>query len=211
MEQILNIARDQAIVWIARWGDWAVVPALLLDPGGVPWPWIFVMLLAEQAGKNPVVLCAMGLCVLALFDHAMYWLGAIAGRPLLFKARHRFPAICKSIHEAETWLRERGGWALVIGRFLPVMGRWIGLAAGLAHVPYGRFAFLQLAGASITVVGFGVLAHFVGEKTFHEPWFPAALFWAFVGGTAFTILGGVWAWWQKRRNKLKDTSLNGAA
>ena len=200
MKELLDVARDQAVYWLQTWGDWAVVPALLLDPGGVPWPWIFVMLLAEQAGKNIALLFVMGIGVLAAFDHAMYWLGALGGRPLLRKARGRFPAMCESIEKSETWMRERGGWTIVLGRFLPIIGRWVGLVSGLTHVPYARFTLLQLIGASITVVGFGALAHFVGEKTFHEPWFPAALFWTFVVGTAFTALGMIWAWLQKRRS-----------
>lgn len=207
MEEILNVARDQAVIWLQNWGDWAVIPALLLDPGGVPWPWIFLMLLAEEAGKNILVLFALGLCVLAAADHAMYWFGYLAGRAGINRLSKRFPAVCNSMLAAEKALQGRGQWAIVIGRFLPFLGRWVGLAAGLAHVPYARFSLLQLFGASISVVGFGALAHFVGEKTFHQPWFAEALFYSMAGGIVFSLLATAWGLWLKRR---KDDSLKGA-
>lgn len=200
MEHTLNAARDLAVGWLAQWGDFAVVPALLLDPGGVPWPWIFLMLLAEQAGNNILVLFVLGLAVLGIADHGLYWFGYIIGRKGLERLSVRFPGVCQAVLNAEKALSGRGQWAIVIGRFLPFLGRWVGLAAGVAHVPYARFTVLQLIGASITVVGFGLLAHFVGEKTFHEDWFPAALFYSFVGGIAFTIIGTIWGVWVKRRN-----------
>jgi hypothetical protein len=41
MEQTLEWAKNSALEWTNSYGYGAVVPALLLDPGGVPWPWIF--------------------------------------------------------------------------------------------------------------------------------------------------------------------------
>lgn len=208
MEQTLNVARDLALAWLRDWGDWAVIPALLLDPGGIPWAWIFLMLLAEQAGNNIFYLFTLGLLVLAATDHLLYWVGYFVGRAGLQKLAVRFPKVCNGMVAAEKALSGRGQWTIVIGRFLPVLGRWVGLAAGVAKLPYGRFAFLQMVGASITVIGFGLLAHFVGEKTFHEPWFPQALFYTFTAGIAFTFLAAGWGFWIKRR---KNGRLNGTA
>jgi membrane protein DedA with SNARE-associated domain len=166
------------------------------------------MLLAEQAGKNIIVLFALGLAVLAAIDHAFYWLGYFVGYGGVRRLSRRFPRICRSILIAERTLRGRGQWTLVVGRFLPFLGRWVGLAAGITRVPYARFALLQLIGGGITVVGFGALAHFVGEKTFHEPWFPEALFYTFAGGTVFSILAAGFGFYLKRR---RDAGVKRAA
>lgn len=166
------------------------------------------MLLAEQAGNNILFLFTLGLLVLAATDHILYWAGYFIGRRGLEKLSNRFPGVCKAVLAAEKGLGGRGQWMIVIGRFLPLLGRWVGLAAGVARVPYGRFALLQLLGAGITVVGFGMLAHIVGEKTFHEPWFPQALFYSFTIGMGLSLLAAGWGLWVKRR---KDSRLNGAA
>jgi membrane protein DedA with SNARE-associated domain len=188
MQEILQLAKEQALTWLGEYGDFAVVPALLADPGGVPWLWIFVMLLAEKAGKNIIYLLCFGMVVTNVFDHLSYWIGYLGGRPLLQKVSGRFPSFAQAIAEAEQSVRGKGIWAIIIGRFLPIIGRWAGLAAGLVHVPYTRFTLFNTIGSALTVIGFGVAAHMIGEKTIDKPWFPAALGIAFIGGIGLSIV-----------------------
>lgn len=191
----MDFARDQAIDWLAKYGYWATVPALLADPAGVPWFWIFLMLLAEKAGRSLTLLFALGMGVVMAFDHLLYWIGAIGGRPLMNKLAQRWPGLACGIDQAEKVMLGRGAWAIALGRFLPLVGRYVGVAAGLIRVPYSRFAFYDAIGAAITVVGFGLVAHFVGEKTIDQPWFPAVLVITFVGSIVLTsaaIFVGLW-------------------
>ncbi len=50
MQDVLDVAKALTIQWTEDYGYHAVVPALLIDPAGVPWAWIFLMLLAAEAG-----------------------------------------------------------------------------------------------------------------------------------------------------------------
>ena len=195
----MNWAREQAIELLRDYGNWAVAPALLIDQTGIPWLWIFVMLFAEKAGRNIWLLMLLGMAVVTAFDHLLYWIGAWGGRPLVGKMGGRFPRVCTGIETAESAVRGRGVWALVVGRFLPFLGRWVGLAAGLVKMSYLRFTFYNAIGGAVTVIGFGLLAHFVGEKTVDAPWFPRALGLFFIGSMALFLVIGIAGFWRSRR------------
>lgn len=206
MKETIDWAQQQAIEWIGQYGYGAVVPALLLDPGGVPWPWICLMLLAEEAGKNIFLMIALGFGALSVCDHVLYGLGRF-GRPLLQKIEVRWPQTADILHQSEDAIRKNGAWAIPLGRFLPFLGRWVGLGAGLAGVAWARFAILNSFGIFLTVAAFGAAAHFVGRKTINAPWFPQALFIAFVGGTVVTLGGAALGAWHSRRKNRKAAQI----
>ncbi|MBV9863891.1 MAG: VTT domain-containing protein [Abitibacteriaceae bacterium] len=170
-----------------EYGYHAVVPALLADPGGVPWAWIFLMLLAEAADKSIALMLLYGFLLLTAVDHAFYWLGAKGGRPLMQRLQKRWPGLAGRIQGAEVAVRTKGSWAVLGGRFLPVVGRFVGLGAGLANVSPGQFILFDALGVGLTVIGFGLAAHLVGHHTINAPWFPQAVGGAFIGGIVFML------------------------
>src|SRR5688572_8235593 len=108
----MELAKQKAIEWLSLYGDMAVVRALLLDATGVPWLWILLMLLAEKAGKNIWVLLIYGTAVMTAFDHLMYAIGSIGGRPLLRRVGMRFPKVSRSVSACERAIQGRAGWAV---------------------------------------------------------------------------------------------------
>ena len=64
--------REQVTSWIHAYGYHAVVPILVADPAGVPWAWIFLMMLAEEARLNSWLLLGYGFAVLTINDHLLY-------------------------------------------------------------------------------------------------------------------------------------------
>src|ERR1051325_2986598 len=139
-ETVLRDGSQQAQAWVGQYGYHAVVPTLLIDPAGVPWAWIFLILFAGAAKLQVPAMLLYGFAVLSAFDHALYWLGLKGGRPLVEKIGRRFPKIADALHKAEDAMRGRGIWAITLGRYLPIVGRWVGAGAGLANVPLARFA-----------------------------------------------------------------------
>ena len=192
MDSIIEVAKGQAIEWTRQYGYHAVVPSLLVDPAGVPWAWIFLLLLASEAGKNLFVLFAYGCAVLSVTDHALYWLGVWGEKSALPRLFRRFPVLQGHFENAENAVRQNVVWTIIFGRYLPFVGRWIGVGAGLARVPYAKFALCDAFGVGITVVGFGSLAYWLGRKTLNAPWFHQALLGAFIGGSLLTLLIVVW-------------------
>jgi membrane protein DedA with SNARE-associated domain len=199
VDDILKAANEQAGIWVGEYGFHAVVPSLLIDPAGVPWAWIFLILFAGAAGLNIWGMMLYGFVVLSLFDHALYWVGLKGGRPLVNKISLRFPKLAQALEKAEAAMRGRGVWAVTFGRYLPIIGRWVGAGAGLANVPYAKFAFFDAIGVALTVVGFGLPTHLVGAQIKDEPWFPQAVALTFVIGTVVTTIAIIW---QARRATL---------
>ena len=170
----------------------------------MPWAWVFLLLLAGEAGKSVPLLLLYGVLIVCAADHALYWLGRLGSHSVLPRLVARFPKVGKNCARAEQAVRQNAVATILFGRYLPLVGRWIGVGAGLAAVPYVRFALWELAGASLTVVGFGLPAHFAGLAVLDAPWFPQAVLGAFVVGTLSTgaLLG--WRWWRKRAARRQD-------
>lgn len=197
---------EQALDWVRHYGYSAIVPALLLDPGGVPWPWVCLMAVAGGAGLNIVLMMALGMVLLTVCDHALYWVGIKGGRPLMRKWGVKWPGLAKAAAGAERAMRQRGLLAVLIGRFLPFVGRFVGLGAGLANMSYLSFTLLNLIGVGVTIVGFGLAAHFVGRKALENPQLQTL-----VGGTAIacfalTALFLAWQFWKSRRASVAPSS-----
>jgi membrane protein DedA with SNARE-associated domain len=183
---------DQVLVWVHQYGYHAVIPVLVADPAGVPWAWIFLLMLAPEAHLNSGWLLAYGFLVLTVNDHLLYWAGALGGRPLVARLGQRWPKLERAMLSAEDAMNGRGIWAVVVGRYLPLIGRWIGVGAGLAKVSFWRFALYDAMGVALTVIGFGAAANFIGHQLAHHAWFPQAVAATFALSTLVTLLLIVW-------------------
>jgi membrane-associated protein len=192
-------ATEKAIqLWMQEWGYHAVVPSLLVDPAGVPWAWIFLMLLAEQARMNIALVLLYGFFVLMLSDHVLYWIGSLGSHKLLPRFYTRWPGLEEKVEHACHEVTKRGAFAIVFGRYIPFVGRWTGLGAGLAGVPYAKFALLDAIGAGISVFGFGILAHVVGRETMNHPLFHEVLLGLVVAASLATGIGFILARYIRR-------------
>ncbi|WP_405473351.1 DedA family protein [Paenarthrobacter ilicis] len=101
-------------------------------------------------------------------------IAAIAGDQVGFLLGRRFgrrwfsddARVLKTAHlvKAEDFFRRRGGPALILARFVPVVRTFAPLSAGIARYPYKSFALWNIAGAilwasSVTLLG-SWLGHF---------------------------------------------------
>lgn len=130
-----------------------------------------------------------------LGDNIAYWIGRLAGERLVaryFKGERR-----KRIDWAEGQIKERGGYLIVIGRFIPGGRTAVTLACGLLEMAWPRFiAFDALAG--VLWASYAALLGYFGGKAFEEdPWkgFIIAFF------VALAISGAIelYRWLRKRR------------
>jgi membrane-associated protein len=111
---------------------------------------------------DPVVL-AISLSVAAVAgDQVNYVLGRKTGsvvfsRPdgRLIKRRH--------FEQAHAFYMARGGSAVVLARFVPILRTFVPFVAGVAEMPYRRFVTFNVAGGILWVVGLVSLGHFVGR------------------------------------------------
>lgn len=194
------------LAWTGSYGYHAVVPILAIDPAGVPWAWIVLLLIADEANLNVPFLLLYGFGVLTVLDHAYYALGYFGGRPLLAKLGKRWPKIAAAMQSSEAAMHGKGIWAITLGRYVPVAGRFVGMGAALANVPYARFALFDAIGVALTVVGFGVTAHCIGRETMALPWFPQAVVGAYIASTVLTAVVSGWAGWRLRRRRAQSVA-----
>jgi membrane protein DedA with SNARE-associated domain len=200
-QNILTEASHHAEVWVGNYGYHAVVPTLLIDPAGVPWAWIFLILFAGAAQLNIPAMFVYGFVALSAFDYALYFAGLKGGRPLVRKIGGRFPKVADALVKSETAMRGKGIWGVTFGRYLPIVGRWVGAGAGLANVPFARFALFDAIGVGLTVFGFGLPAHLIGERIVNEPWFPPAIAATFILGFIVTTLAIFWQAYAMRQRR----------
>jgi len=103
--------------------------------------WIIVLTLCAVAGN------AVG-----------YWFGKKSG-PLLFERRETWLFKRKHLHNAKEFYEKRGGAAIIIARFLPIIRTFAPIVAGIVGMDFRKFFFYNIVGAiawifSITTLGF---------------------------------------------------------
>lgn len=206
MPESLQALWNTILGWTQSYGYHAVVPTLVVDPAGVPWAWIFLMLIAGEAKLNVPFMLAYGFAVLTIVDHVLFAVGHFGGRPLLNRLALRWPKIAGAMLASENAMRGKGILMVTFGRYLPVVGRWVGTGAALANVSYARFALYDALGVGLTVIVFGAAAHLIGREIIGFSWFPQAVLIAYIASTVLTALLTCYGLWRAKRNKAQSSA-----
>jgi membrane-associated protein len=104
-----------------------------------------------------------GLVVLAAVVGPLvgYEIGRRTGERLFTsRALRRVPG---GAEKARTTLRDRGGMAVLIGRFIAVVRALMPAAAGAARLPYRKFVVYDLVGGIVWGVGYCLLGYLAGN------------------------------------------------
>ena len=140
-----------------------------------------------------VILCAAGGAILG--DNTSYGIGRTVGHRIVnrfFKGDRR-----KRIDWAEKQVRERGGYLIVIGRFIPGGRTAITLACGLLEMAWRRFVAFDVA-AGVIWATYAALLGYWGGRTFEKNPLYGFLI-AFAVALAITGAVEVARWLRKRR------------
>jgi len=127
-------------------------------------------------------------------DNVSYWIGRLLGERIaekVFIGTRR-----KHLDRAHRLLEERGGYLIIIGRFIPGGRTAVTFAAGSLEWAWARFMVFDVL-AGFIWASYASLLGFVGGKTFEKSTWKALLV-AFAG--AALITGGIEAvrWYRKR-------------
>jgi membrane-associated protein len=140
-----------------------------------------------------VILVAAGGAVLG--DNTAYWIGRLAGERLVnrfFSGERR-----KRIDWAERQIAERGGYFIVVGRFIPGGRTAVTLACGFLEMRWRRFIAFDVA-AGLMWASYAALLGYFGGRAFEEqPW--KGFIVAFVVALAITGAIELYRWMKKRR------------
>ncbi len=76
-----------------------------------------------------------------------YYLGAIGGRPLVFRVGKYFLLDHHHLDWTEKWFAKHGDSTIFISRFIPIVRHLISIPAGIGRMPIGKFILYTLLGA----------------------------------------------------------------
>lgn len=92
-----------------------------------------------------------------------YWFGKKSG-PLLFERRETWLFKRKYLVQAQAFYEKRGGGAIVIARFLPLVRTFAPIVAGVVKMDRKKFMFYNLVGCIAWVVSMTVTGYLLGTN-----------------------------------------------
>ncbi len=117
------------------------------------------------------------LTVAAIFGNMVgYWFGKKSG-PLLFERKETWIFKRKHLQNAHDFYEKRGGAAIIVARFLPIVRTFAPIVAGVVHMNYKKFSLYNIIGAVCWIAGLTTLGFVLGENA----WIKDQLEWVILG------------------------------
>jgi len=156
---------------------------------------ILAGVLASTGDLVLVLVIAFAAAGAILGDNVSYWIGRKVGHRIVdrfFKGERR-----KQVDWAHRQVEQRGGYLIIVGRFIPGGRTVITLSCGMLEMPWRRFIAFDVA-AGLLWATYAAMLGYLGGSTFKEDPFKGFLL-AFV--VALLVAGAVEAyrWIRKRR------------
>ena len=111
-----------------------------------------------------IYLLILGLCISAIFGNFTgYWFGRKTG-PVLYQRKDSFFFKKRYLKAAEEYYNKQGAFALIMGRFVPIVRTFAPIFAGVVKLDFRRFAFYNIVGAVTWIGSLTLLGYFLGKK-----------------------------------------------
>ena len=140
-------------------------------------------------------------------DACSYWIGSKTGPAIFSKPKSRFfdPA---HIEAARSFYEKHGGKAIIIARFMPLVRTFVPVVAGVAKMPYSRFAAYNIVGGvawvtSMTFTGYLLGTQIPGVAQHIEKLIILVVF--------ISILPGIISWWRTRSKSRAEAAAAASA
>jgi membrane-associated protein len=148
------------------------------------------------AGKLSLLLLNVLLIPCAIVGDAVsYFIGARAGAALFNKPKSRFFKP-ENLVAAQKFYELHGGKAIVIARFMPIVRTFVPVVAGIAHMPYRRFAVYNAFGGAAWVASMTLIGYFIGQLV---PDIGKHIEKVIIVVVFLSILPGLISWWKNRK------------
>lgn len=114
-----------------------------------------------DVGISTLILSLIAAAVLGNF--VGYWFGVKTG-PMLFRKKDTFFFKQKYLKSAELYYRKQGAFALIMGRFVPIVRTFAPIFAGVVRLKFRNFALYNIVGAVIWITSLTLLGYFLGRR-----------------------------------------------
>jgi membrane protein DedA with SNARE-associated domain len=153
-------------------GWFGIFLAMTIESAGIPLPsevimplagWLFVA--DHDLGWTGIILASLvGAAGNLAGSTIAYVIGAVGGRPVIERWGRWVLITHEDLDRAEHWFRHRGALATFVGRLLPVVRTFISFPAGIARMPFGRFAVYTFVGAFLWCIPLTAIGEIWGPK-----------------------------------------------
>lgn len=111
-----------------------------------------------------ITVLVLGLCVAAILGNFTgYWFGRKTG-PVLYNRKDTFFFKKRYLLAAERYYRKQGAFALIMGRFVPIVRTFAPIFAGVVKLDVKKFALYNIVGAILWIASLTLLGYFLGRK-----------------------------------------------
>jgi membrane-associated protein len=140
-----------------------------------------------------LLLLIVPLCAIA-GDAVSYWIGQKSGPRIFNRPKSRLfnP---EHMLAARAFYEKHGGKAIIVARFMPLVRTFVPVVAGVAGMPYRRFALYNVIGGISWVVSMVVVGYLFGQI----PLVSRHLEKLIILVVFISILPGIVAWWRNRK------------
>ncbi|MBX7192534.1 MAG: VTT domain-containing protein [Sandaracinaceae bacterium] len=216
---LLGLLRDPGP--IIEWGGYpALALIVFLETGALvaflPGDSLLVVagLYARDGALSLLLLNAILIPCAVLGDATSYMIGQKTG-PLIFKAsdpprREAMSFLAywprwmwwklrnpESLMQAKAFYEKHGGKAIIIARFMPIVRTFVPVVAGVAQMPYRRFASYNVIGGLSWVLSMTVIGYFLGSFDVVRHHLEKVI----ILVVFLSILPAIIGWWRGRKEK----------
>ena len=143
-----------------------------------------------------IYILILGLCVAAVLGNFVgYWFGHKTG-PVLYDRKDSFFFKKKYLKAAEAYYHKQGAFALIMGRFVPIVRTFAPIFAGVVKLDFKRFAFFNVTGAILWITSLTLLGYFLGRR--FEKEITDYLLYIIIGFISITTIPVLYAFLKKR-------------
>ncbi len=153
------------------------------------------MFVATDRLDVSIFLLILGLIVAAVLgNYVGYWFGRKTG-PLLYQRKDSFFFKQRYLRAAEAYYNKQGAFALIMGRFIPIVRTFAPIFAGVVRLDYKKFSFYNITGAILWITSLTLLGYFLGRKFAQE--INDYLLYIIIGFVVVTALPLIWTMLKK--------------
>jgi len=153
--------------FLADAGYWALIAFAVLQACCIPisseLTFGFAGVLAYQGHLSLALVIIIGTVGELAGSSAGYGLGRLGGRGIVERFRKYLLMTRRDVERAERFFAGRGSWAVALGRILPLVRAFTGLAAGFMEVPFLPFEAFNVLGTLAYVLPLSALGYEFGS------------------------------------------------
>ena len=123
----------------------------------------FAGVLAYEGHLSLVLVIVLGTLGELAGSNAAYGLGRLGGRHTVERYRRYLLMTRKDVERAERFFAGRGAWSVAVGRVIPLVRAFTGLAAGFMEVPALPFEIFNLIGTVVWATALSVIGYELGS------------------------------------------------